>query len=346
MRRSFLHIAVIVAVGACCAPVRARQVGQTGQGGLLPTPPLARPVAGAPRPVAASARSATRTVRAVVVFVDMAAHTLQLREEGAGGSDTAGRTFTVFADPGARYRRNNGEVGGGLSDFRTGDGVAARVTFRAAAASAGDKTEEIGLLRALWDTKSYEAENRARREICAGTVTSWGRLGDTLTVCRAVDGEAVAFHVTAKSVIYRGGVATLPSAYPVGATIAVKPRALPSGALMAAIVAETERDALALYGDGLRTWAGEVAALDEQAGTLTLRRDDGAVRTVSLVSLGVIKRGRAQVLPPRAVVGLNVRVHLQKETERNGLRVADAVTVPTRTVKKTAPGGDPESAKR
>ena len=140
------------------------------------------------------------------------------------------------------------------------------------------------LVLEVWDVALYEEEQKRRKEVFAGVVRETlppGTPSGTLVLADK-DGTQVSFRVTEKTMFRKGGMPVAPAAYPPGSLAVVKPRALPSGGVMASIVAETETVVEIHYKDTLSVWEGLVSRVDGPGGYLVLQRSDGAERRVNL----------------------------------------------------------------
>jgi hypothetical protein len=162
--------------------------------------------------------------------------------------------------------------------FLPGEKVVVRVEFLLS------PTTSRATVHELWEPALYEEAQLRRKELCIGTVTQTlvpGAPDGTLVV---QDGEGqtgtATFRVTEKTMFRKNGVPVAPSAFPVGSEVVVKPRALPSGMVMAVIVAESEEAVAMHYKDTLGTWDGTVERIDVPNGYLVLARTDGAKRNV------------------------------------------------------------------
>jgi hypothetical protein len=279
--------AVLLTAAAAALPRAARAQGS-------PAAPSAVPAAvGAPGAKSAAARSKTRTLRGTVVAVDAATGTVRLAPEKGG------EAVAVLVKKTSRFGRMGKETAG-LQDFTAGDPIVARLSFRA-------EGGEVWL-RELRDRASHEAYTRDRREICVGTVTQNG--GDRLEVRRA-DGGLLAFRVTGKSVSRKNGAAVPASAFAVGAPVAVQPRSLPSGDLMARVISDSAADIATVGMESRASWKGKIESVDAARNALVLRRDDGQAREVAVAADAKIARGKAPLAMKDLAPGLNVRIHLR-----------------------------------
>lgn len=258
-----------------------------------------------PPHTATRARSSTRTLPATVLSVDVATGVFQLALDG--------KTTTARVLDTSHFTKNNKPAR--VQDFAPNEKVVARLSFRVG----GDVW-----LRDLWDSASHSAYTRDRRAICVGVVAA--NKPNRLDVRRA-DGSRIAFRVTDKTQVRRGGALGQISTYTVGAAVAVQPRALPAGEVMASIVAETKADIAAAHLDGLVNWKGTVDSVDTESGRLVLRRQDGVRRSIIVAPTARLRRGRATVTLKDLAPDTQIEIHLLRGADVGGQRTADAVTV-------------------
>ena len=133
--------------------------------------------------------------------------------------------------------------------------------------------------------------------------------------------------VVDKTMVRKGGALASIEAFSVGAPVAVKPRGLPSGDLMAAIVADTPAEIATAVLDGQVNWEGTLAEVNAERGAFVLRRVDGATRPIAVAPTARLRRGRATLTLRDLAPGTAVKVHLLRGADANGLRTADAVSV-------------------
>jgi hypothetical protein len=161
--------------------------------------------------------------------------------------------------------------------FVVGERVVVRVDIT------GEAPNGRATVRELWDIPLYEEFQRLRKEICVGTVEQAFPVGSRsgyLTV-RRTDGTRATFRVTEKTRFRKGDAAAVPSVYPVEAPVVVKPRGLPNGDTLAAIVAESQLAVEQAHRDTLSIWQGKVELVNLPRFFL-FQRDDGVKRIVYL----------------------------------------------------------------
>jgi|GEM_PF-3169817 hypothetical protein len=269
-----------------------------------------------PPPASATASRATsRTLTAVLVARDEERKTVRLRPTDPGSEE-----ITAAVDPECPYTRRGAPAD--LAAFVPGERVVARVSFLTA-------PRPMAILRELWDEGSYADEKRSRTELCVGKVASSS--AGALAVKREGDGRVVTFRVTAKTRILKFDRSAPLEAFPIGAAVAVKPRGLPGGGVMAVIVAPTAAEVAAAHLDTLVRWEGLVEAVEPDGAdgpVITLLRSDGARRRILLIPGASVKQGRRALTPAQIPPGAPVRIHLVKGQEKKGLRLADEVSLP------------------
>ncbi len=289
--------------------------------GQTPIPPVAPPenraaevgtVIGKAR--ATVARGASQVIPATILSVTPGTNTLRLRDTGTGAE------IVALLDADSRLTRKNALAA--LAQFIAGDHVMVRLTMQPSIAPKADAT-----VRDLWDESSYAAERKIRTEISVGKVVT--NTASALEVQLIEGGERVHFRVSSKTKFLKAGQETTAGAFPVGATVAVKPRALPTGGIMASLVGESAAILTRMHLDGLISWQGTLASVDRVARQVTLTRDDGASRVVLLTDTTTIRKQRKQARIEDLVSGDHVKIHLIKGVTPMGFRTADQITVST-----------------
>ena len=278
-------------------------------------------IAPAPIAVRPAPRTATRTVAAIVATVNAPMRTVSLLIPADGVTPTQ----TVFAaiDPDCKPLKNSAPAP--ITTFAAGEWVVARLTWRLSPPAI--------ILRDLYDAASYTERQRQGKEICAGVVETFSA---SEIAVRCTDGMLIAFRVTDKTILVKSDAPATLAAFPVGASVAVKPRRLPGGSLMAAVVGGTPQETLWAYRDALTTWSGTVTGVqgDAQSGAVvSLRRDDGATRQF-LLPAGTPYLQRRTRLPWQQLTGANISAHLVKGATQNTMRTADAVKAASRRATK------------
>lgn len=293
----------------------------------LPPDARAQTAAAAKRGASAPAKkppaTSTRTVEAVLLSWEKETKAVRLQpiEGGAG-------PIIAILDADCRFV-SGGRAVEGMADFSQGQRVVARLTARAAFGG-------TVFLRTLWDAPSYAAEKERRTGICVGTVEAV-TIG-SIDVRRAVDEEVIAFRLSEKTLVFKNDAPAPFEAYPVGAAVAVKPRALPSGGLMASIIATSDAEVERAHLDTLTAWQGELLSIQPNIGNepalLGIRRSDGALRKLYVSSSAAVKVAGKTITADRLPIGADLRLHLIKGQWKDGMRVADEVSVPKRRTKK------------
>ncbi|MES2464812.1 MAG: hypothetical protein V4671_29970 [Armatimonadota bacterium] len=270
-------------------------------------------------------RTVSKLMAATIVSVTPATNIIRLRETETGTE------ITALLDADSRLTRKNGPAA--LNGFTTGEKVMARMVMRASLSPRADAT-----VRDIWDESSYAAERRIRTEISVGKVVA--NTASALEVQQAKGGALVHFRVSGKTKFLKEGREVTAAAFPVGASVAVKPRGLPTGGVMASMVGENADALNQTHRDGLIIWQGTIASVDPVARQITLSRDDGATRIIVLTDTTTIRKGRRDVKLGGLAAGDYVKAHLIKGVTPGGFRSADQISVPlTVPVKKNTESG-------
>ncbi len=296
LRRNFARIGSLLLLMGFAAPFAG---AQTTPG----SPTTAAPTAQPKQP-----RSSTKTINGTITAIDPAAKTLRLTPQEGGDP------VVVLLREDSKFTKKSKAAQ--ASDFAVNDKVVARLSFRATGGEVW--------LRNLWDEGSHQTYTREGREISVGTVAA--NTGDKLDIKRA-DGSVISFRVTDKTRVRKNGAAAEIKAFASGAAVAVQPRRLPAGALMASLVADTAAEVTAARLDALANWGGVVESVDADKNTLTLKRSDGAIRTVTVASTARVARGNTSMPLKDLTPGTSVRVHLVKATATSGPRTTDRITI-------------------
>ena len=290
----------------------------SGMGYAQTAPVVPRTVATVPKP----RTSTTRTVEAIVATIDISARTVTFALPASGMNPA--QSVVAVQDMACQPIKRGTVVP--VTAFVAGERVVARLTWRTSPLP-------VVILRDLYDEASYRERQKAGKETCVGVVES---LGATEIVVRRTDETVIAFRVTEKTRLVRNDAPATVTAFGIGTPVAVKPRRLPSGSLMASIVGGTAREVAWAYRDTLTTWSGFVADLqpgDANGAIVTLKRDDGATRQFFLALGATFKQSRT-VLPWSQMRGATVTAHLIKNVTGATTRTADQVKVSTRRAPK------------
>ncbi len=316
--RAVISLGIVAFTGAFIGTLTETGVWAQAPAPVSPPAPVPPPAETDPLVVTPlTGANSTRTAEAVISAVDTKANTLSLQ---VTPQEKNGAAQTMLAVPGAKCRFIKNNRAAVLSDFAVGDKVIVRLLLRTAPAS-------LAVVREMADAASYAEQQKQGKEITEGKTESI--TAKEITVLRA-DGVSVTFRVSPKTLVTKADAPATLAAYPVGSAVAVKPRRLPTGNLMASVVAESKAQANWIYQDTLTTWSGSVTAVDgnETTGaTIRIKRDDGATRSF-LVPANVTFKGSRGDVSWAKMVGMNVTAHLLPRG--NGLaetRTADAIKV-------------------
>lgn len=242
----------------------------------------------------------TKTILGTITALDAQKNTLTLQPENG----TAAIQATIAPD--AAFTRKNETAK--LTDFALQDRVSARLSIRP------DKPTE-GVLKAMKDAETARSTQKTAQSTYTGTVVT-----SSLTNLDAKDkeGKTTRFRVSEKTQFVKAGKSAKPTDFLPDAPVAVIARPSPSGNLLASIIADSAAAAEQTKTDGLSTWTGQV--VEKKDSLLTLKRDDGATRTLQILST-------ASELFDKLKPGQRIHLHLLKgEADKDGRRTADKFT--------------------
>jgi hypothetical protein len=242
----------------------------------------------------------TKTIVGVITALDATKNTLTLQPDNG--------TVAIAASiaPDAAFTKKN-EIAK-LTDFAVKDHVSVRLSIRP------DKPAEA-VLKAMKDADTATETKKTATAIYTGTTVS-----SSLTNLDAKDkdGKTTRFRVSEKTIFIKGGKPAKPSDFAPDAPVAVIARSSPSGNLLASHIADTASAAEQAKNDALSTWTGQVT--EKKDGKLTLKREDGAMRTVQIAET-------SSALFDKLTPGRKVHLHLIKgETDKDGHRTTDKFT--------------------
>jgi hypothetical protein len=284
--------------------------GQSSPPAPAPDPPAAKP----------TPRTASKLMAATIVSVSPETNMLHLRETETG------KEIAALLDSDSRLTKKNGPAI--LTGFTKGEKVMARLMMQVSLSPKADAT-----VRDIWDESSYSAERKVRTEITVGKVVA--NTASALEV-QQTKGELIHFRVSAKTKFLKEGKDVTAAAFPVGSNVAVKPRGLPTGGVMASMVGESADALNQTHLDGLILWQGMISSIDPVSWHITLLRDDNATRIVVVNDTTSIRKRRKEIKLGGLATGDYVKVHLIKGITKDGFRTADQISVPTTPPEKKA----------
>ena len=266
-----------------------------------PTKPPTEPTKTAPQRTSTKRPAAqTRTVVGTITQLDAAKNTLTLQPDNG----TAALALTIPADAAFTLK---GEIAK-LTDFKVQDKISVRVAIRP------DKPTE-GVLKTLRDADTAAATKKKVAAIYTGTVVT-----SSLTNLDAKDkaGTTTRFRISEKTIFIKDGKPAKATDFTPESPVAVVAKSSPSGNLLASHIADTLKAAEQAKNDSLLTWTGQVT--DKKDRLVTLKRDDGAVRTLQIAE-------RSSGLFEKLTPGRRVHLHIVKgEADKDGHRSTDKFT--------------------
>jgi len=173
----------------------------------------------------------------------------------------------------------------GIAVLKPGDAVVVRYRLNAKApAPAYD----------VADAASWDWLDRIRHDIV--TITIGSIASRVLCGSEGSDPVEIEYRFSPKTVWRRLGQAADASAFHVGDRVSVVPRMLPSGAVMAALVADTAAEASTSRALARASIRGTLVAVDEAKHIVQLRAGDGHVYELPLAS-GCVARRSGEAVP-------------------------------------------------
>lgn len=200
----------------------------------------------------------------------------------------------------------------------------------------------------FYDVEIHNELQRLRKETIVGTVDTpmpAGAVSGYLHVRPEEEESTIEYRVTETTLFYKNNTRVAPTAYPAGAPVAIKPRALPNGGFMARIVAESEAALDIAYKDTLTVWGGVAEQVDPSNGFVLLKRTDGVRRKVLFPRNLTItdeknrkEKGERKLYGLAEIVGKSIIVRLVRNEKPgdNGTRSATEITVGTDTTPPVA----------
>jgi Cu/Ag efflux protein CusF len=258
-----------------------------------------------------SNRSKVETITVRIVKVEVEKRSLTLKAEGSG------RELLARADDVTEFFKEGKPAK--LSDFNEGDKVTARISLKPNATA--------GTLKSLFDEKTVAANKIQRTQEVVGKVVV-----STLTNIdvKLEDGTVKSYRVNDRTQFFKADRPAKATDFKEGDPVAIRPRGLPSGTVQAVVVADKKEAIEVAHTDGLSTWAGVIEKFAGADG-LTLKRPDGAVRTVNLTETVAITRGKTALTKEDLKPGAKVKLHLVKgKADDKGRRTADKIAVSAR----------------
>lgn len=240
-----------------------------------------------------------------IAAVDAAQETLSLHTRD-------GRTVEYRFTAKTRVFRNKQPAA--TQDLKPGDEVV--VHFRRSRSG-------LPSLYEVTDRSSWEWFLRLRSQITAITLTDVSE--DHIAGKDSSGAGPIEYRVSPKTLWGKENKPAGPAEFKVGDLAFVAPRPLPSGGIMAAVVADTQPLAARLKEHTRRTVTAVIAAVDLPARQLTLHTAAGDQRILKLAADCVIREASRDVKPSFLRPGLRVTAHISKDIQ--GEEVITRITI-------------------
>ncbi len=273
------------------------------------TPPPAPPVAAKKL----SNRSKVETLTAKIVKLDADKRAITLKTEGAG------REILARADDVTEFFKDGKPAK--ITDFTEGDKVTARVSLKPGATA--------GTLKSLFDEKTVAGNKVQRAQEIVGKVVTSSLTNVDVKLDGDENGAVKSYRVNDRTQFFKADKPAKATDFKPGDPVAIRPRGLPGGTVQAVVVADKKESLEVAHTDGLSSWAGTIEKFESDE--LTLKRLDGAIRTVKLSETVAITRGKTELTKADLKPGAKVKLHLVKgNPDDKGRRTADKVAVSAR----------------
>jgi hypothetical protein len=260
-----------------------------------------------------SSRSKVETLTAKIVKIDAEKRSLTLKTEGAG------REILARADDVTEFFKDGKPAK--ITDFAEGDKITARVSLKPGATA--------GTLKSLFDEKTVASNKVQRAQEIVGKVVASSLTNVDVKLDGDESGTVKSYRVNDRTQFFKADKPAKATDFKPGDPVAIRPRGLPGGTVQAVVVADKKESLEVAHTDGLSNWAGTIEKLETD--TLTLKRLDGAIRTVTLSETVAITRGKTELTKADLKPGVKVKLHLVKGSpDDKGRRTADKIAVSAR----------------
>lgn len=271
-------------------------------------------------PPKTTAKSKTANLKiGTLTEIDADNSTVSLNEK------TATNTYTLTEK--TRFRKNQREVE--LSAFKVGEQAVIKLR------KVRGKEEYVA--QEMHDSQSWEWMDAIRHKPTQATITA---IEDTtLQVTIGTNAIPFEFTVSDKTHWSKGGKDALPTDFKTGETVTIVPRGLPSGNVMASIVADSVQEATRTKERHARSVAGQITALDGGKWRIVLATNAQDSREFAYSPKTLVSMSSRPVTVAALKVGQKIRASL-KQTD-DDLPEAYRITIET---KKTAAVKTPSAA--
>ncbi|GEM_PF-7111071 len=263
-------------------------------------------------PLKKTTKSKTANLKiGLIMAIDAENSTLSLNEK------TATNTYTLTER--TRYRKNKADAE--LEAFKVGEQITLKLR------KVRNKDEYV--VQELHDATSWEQIDAIRRKQMQVTIR---KIEDSeLAVTFGSEKEPFVYITSDKTHWSRAGKDASPEDFKVGEVVTIVPRSLPSGNVMAAIVADSAQEATRTKERHARSVTGQIAALDGSKWQIVLALNPQETREFTYSPKTLVKLGSRPMTVAALKVGQRIRASLKQVDEQ--LPEAYRITI---EAKKTA----------
>ena len=183
----------------------------------------------------------------------------------------------------------------------------------------------------LADTESYDWLTDLRKNPKIAVIKEMGE--DVLTV--TIDGTAAAYTVSDKTRWNRSGKEVSDTAFKAGDKVAIIPRALPGGAIMARVVADNLKDAELSKAEGAGILSGVFKSLDTAAQTFTLVMAGDETRVIPYNAETEVRLRTKTAKLSTLKAGQHITVHVSHGDDGKDLATRITIEQTKKTIAKT-----------
>ncbi len=228
--------------------------------------------------------------------------------------------------PKTRYMKKQREAQ--ATDFKVGDAVTLHLR----------KSRSDGSLQVseMMDNSSWDWMTELRHTVTTATIKSIS--DDSLEVTVGAENLPVNYTVSDKTLWQKSGKLATVAEFKIGDRVSIVPRALPSGNIMASVVADTAAGAAQGKEHKSLTVHGVLQSLDTKAHTLLMKTEAGETRSMSYTDAVEIKLG-SKVLTLNALkTGQHIAARMKRDDKEveSVWRITIETAIRKKTTKKTS----------
>ena len=251
-----------------------------------------------------AAKKSANVKTGTIVGIDPNALTISIKT-------ATGETLAYHLGENTRYIKAKKESD--ADSFKSGDGVTLKLRKV--------RNQADFYVFELADSESYDWLTDLRKTVKLATIKEIG--DDTLTV--TIDGSEVVYTISDKTRWNRDGKEVTETAFKAGEQVAIIPRSLPSGNIMARVVADNQKNAELSKAEGAGILSGVFKSVDTQAKTITFVMDGDVTHAVLYGAETEIRLRTKQAKLSALKPGQRIAVHILHQDD--GKDLATRITI-------------------